>query len=628
MSATASHSNDATFVFGACELDRASARIRRDGRVVPMAPKAYDVLLYLVQHGGRLVTKNELFEAVWPGVFVGDAALKVCVREIRKALEDDAHAPQYIETAHRRGYRFIAPITVKPAAPSVTARPADARDPQSRSRQADRVAGADDRVLPVTAATATAEEWIVPETRYARSGDVNIAYQVVGNGPLDLVFVMGWVSHLDCIWKEPTFAQFLTSLSRFCRLILFDKRGTGLSDRVTPLPTLEQRMDDVRAVMDAAGSRRAALLGVSEGGPMCSLFATTYPEKTVALIMFGSYAKRLWAPDYPWAPEREARERFFDEIRTNWGGPVGIDTRAPSRAADPAFRAWWSNYLRQGASPGAALTLTQMNAEIDVRDVLPSVRVPTLVLHRTGDKCLVVEEGRYVASLIPGAHFVELPGDDHLPFVGDQSAIVDEIATFLLSPSQHQPQDRVLATVLCARVESNRSGADADATFATHVHREVAWFRGRGLTSTPWGFFAAFDGPARAIACARALASASPRFGRVGHFGLHTGECDVTREGRVAGLAFDRAQGVSRVANAGEVLVSRTVTDLVAGSGVAFVERGTHPLTADGDPSTLFAAVAGPGAPLPLPKVADVRKSGMPPALAQPRRGAAMHVRR
>ena len=219
--------------------------------------------------------------------------------------------------------------------------------------------------------SAVVEEWAVPETRYARSGDVNIAYQVVGDGPLDLVFVMGWVSHLDCIWKEPTFAQFLTRLSKFCRLILFDKRGTGLSDRVTPLPTLEQRMDDVRAVMDAAGSRRAALLGVSEGGPMCSLFATTYPEKTLALIMFGSYAKRLWAPDYPWAPDREARERFFEEIRTNWGGPVGIETRAPSRAADPAFRAWWSNYLRQGASPGAALTLTQMNAEIDVRDVLP-----------------------------------------------------------------------------------------------------------------------------------------------------------------------------------------------------------------------------------------------------------------
>jgi class 3 adenylate cyclase len=220
-----------------------------------------------------------------------------------------------------------------------------------------------------------------------------------------------------------------------------------------------------------------------------------------------------------------------------------------------------------------------------------------------------------------------LAGDDHLPFVGDQSAVVDEIATFLTSPSQQPSQDRVLATVLCARMERRTSGADPDAAaFEKHVHQEVAWFRGRGLTPTPWGFFAAFDGPARAIACARALASASPRFGRIGHFGLHTGECDVTREGRVAGLAFDRAHGVSRVASGGEVLVSRTVIDLVAGPGVAFVERGTHPLTSDGDPATLFAAVAGAGAPLPLAKVASVRSSAAsvppPPLAAQPRRSA------
>ena len=202
-------------------------------------------------------------------------------------------------------------------------------------------------------------------------------------------------------------------------------------------------MDDVRAVMAAAGSQEAVLLGVSEGGPMCSLFATTYPEKTRALIMIGTYAKRQWAPDYPWAPTREARERFLEEIRNNWGGPVGIDMRAPSRAADPAFREWWSNYLRQGASPGAALTLTQMNAEIDVRNVLPLVRVPTLVLHRSGDRCLLVEEGRYVASLVPGARFVELPGDDHLPFVGDLDAIVDQIADFLTTA------DRAGARIAC-----------------------------------------------------------------------------------------------------------------------------------------------------------------------------------
>jgi pimeloyl-ACP methyl ester carboxylesterase len=514
------------------------------------------VLRYLVERPGRLVTKQELFDAVWQDVFVGDAALKVCVREIRKALDDDAQQPRFIETAHRRGYRFIAPIVEEQPVP-----------PPGRPDQE------------------------LPETHYARSGDVNIAYQVVGQGPIDLVFVMGWVSHLECFWTEPTFARFLNRLSEFSRLILFDKRGTGLSDRVTTLPTLEQRMDDVRAVMAAAGSRQAVLLGVSEGGPMCSLFATTYPERTRALIMIGTYAKRLWAPDYQWAPTREARERFLDEIRTNWGGPVGIDIRAPSRAADPAFRSWWSHYLRLGASPGAALALTQMNAEIDVRHVLPLVRVPTLVLHRTGDQCLLIEEGRYVADLVPGSRFVALPGNDHLPFVGDQDSMLDEIQAFVAASTGAARPDRVLATVLFARFDDEQGSPESDAAFADHVRRQLGAFRGRGLTFQRDGFFAAFDGPARAIACARALAAEGPRVGWPGHFGLHTGECDVTANGRVSGLAFDRAQAVATFARAGEVLVSRTVTDLVAGSGVGFEVRGSHPLSAEGTPWRLFAVI-------------------------------------
>jgi DNA-binding winged helix-turn-helix (wHTH) protein/pimeloyl-ACP methyl ester carboxylesterase/class 3 adenylate cyclase len=562
---------EATLAFGECELDRASGRLRRRGQIVPITPKAYDVLAYLVEHAGRLVTKPELFDALWPDVFVGDAALKVCIREIRKALDDDAQVPRYIETAHRRGYRFIAPVTsdiVERSRPSEVHRPSDG---------------------PV----ASRLPFDVPETHYARSGDVNIAYQVIGDGPIDLVFVMGWVSHLDCFWTEPGFARFLRRLAEFSRVVLFDKRGTGLSDRVGALPTLEQRMDDVRAVMAAAGSREAVLLGVSEGGPMCSLFATTYPEKTRALVMIGTYAKRIRADDYPWAPTRDAREAFFEEIRTKWGGPVGIETRAPSRATDPAFRAWWSHYLRQGASPGAALTLTQMNAEIDVRDVLPLVRVPTLVLHRTGDRCLLVDEGRYVASLVPGAQFVELPGDDHLPFVGDQDAIVDEVSRFVTAAARREPHDRVLATVLCATLDGPRGAAD-NRSLAAHVRREVAWLRGRGLTFTSDGFFAAFDGPARAIACARALAVATGRFKACGRFGLHTGECDVLAGGRAAGVAVERARAVCELAAHGEVLVSRTVTDLVAGSGVAFGDRGVHSLTPGGEAWRLFAVTERP----------------------------------
>ena len=559
-----SRPGEGVLTFGPCALNLASAQLTRDGRVVPLTPKAYDVLRYLVEHAGRLVTKQELLDACWPEVFVGDAALKVCIREIRKALDDEVQKPQYIETAHRRGYRFIAAVG---AVPDLSSAPATAAATVPPARPLD-----------------------IPRTHYAHSGDVNIAYQVLGEGPVDLVFVMGWVSHLECFWTEPSFARFLRRLSEFARLILFDKRGTGLSDRVGALPTLEQRMDDVRAVMAAVGSRQAVLMGVSEGGPLCSLFATTYPERTRALIMVGTYAKRTWSPDYPWAPDAEARERFFDEIRTNWGGPVGIEARAPSRAADPAFREWWSNYLRQGASPGAALTLTQMNAEIDVRHVLPHVRVPTLVLHRSGDRTLLVEEGRYVASLVPGAQFVELPGDDHLPFVGDQDAMLDCIGTFLGSTAHEPLPNRVLATVLWARIQAGWADDESRLAFEAHVQREVGWFRGRGLAFSGGEFLAAFDGPARAIACARALAAACPRLGCAGSFGLHTGECDVTPGERVSGVAVERARSVCSHAAAGEVLVSRTVTDLVAGSGLTFADRGEHPLTETGERWRLFAA--------------------------------------
>lgn len=551
--------------FGRCALNRASAQLHREGQIVPLTPKAYDVLLYLTEHAGRLVTKQELMDAAWADVFVGDAALKVCIREIRRALNDDVQQPSYIETAHRRGYRFIAAVSEEEPA-TAAALPASAMP------------------APIPSAPAAME---VPLTRYARSGDVNIAYQVLGHGPVDLVFVMGWVSHLECFWSEPSFARFLRRLAEFSRVILFDKRGTGLSDRVVALPTLEERMDDVRAVMAAVGSRDAVLLGVSEGGPMCSLFATTYPEKTRALVMIGTYAKRLWAPDYPWAPTKEARERFFDEIRRDWGGPVGIDIRAPSRAADPAFRAWWSNYLRQGASPGAALQLTEMNAEIDVRPVLPLVRVPTLVIHRAADRCLLADEGRYVASLIPGATFVELPGDDHLPFVGDQDAILDEIERFLRSAEREQAPDRLLATVLSARIgPATQARRDLD----QQIRQDAHWYRGRDLAFIDDGFVVAFDGPARAIACARAVARACQRMQVAGAFGLHTGECDVSRDGGLVGVAFDLARAVAGRAAAGEVLVTRTVTDLVAGSGLTFADRGSHALMPGQVPWHLFAA--------------------------------------
>jgi pimeloyl-ACP methyl ester carboxylesterase len=268
------------------------------------------------------------------------------------------------------------------------------------------------------------------ETRYAKSGDIHIAYQIVGDGPLDLVFVMGWVSHLDYLWDGPS-AHFLNRLASFSRLILFDKRGTGLSDRFAELPTIEQRMDDVRAVMDAAGVRRAALLGISEGGAMCTVFAATYPERTSALILYGAYAKRTRTPDYPWAPTVEQRNENLQRIEEEWGGPVNLHALAPSAARDERFRQWWATYLQRSASPGAAVALSRMNSQIDIRYILPTIRVPTLILHRSGDENIPVGGSRYMAEQIPGAQLVELPGIDHLVFAGDQEDVLGEIEQFL-----------------------------------------------------------------------------------------------------------------------------------------------------------------------------------------------------
>jgi pimeloyl-ACP methyl ester carboxylesterase/DNA-binding winged helix-turn-helix (wHTH) protein len=551
------------FSFDRFQLDLSAGRLNGQSGPIPLTPKALSVLEYLAAHPGQLISKDELLGAVWPGVFLGDGALKVCVSEIRRALEDDAKHPRIIETAHRRGYRFIAEVRESPAAPTAPAIPPPA---------------------PATAAPHL-------PVQYARSGDVNIAYQVLGTGPVDLVFVMGWVSHLEYFWHEPSFARFLRRLASFSRLILFDKRGTGLSDRIAELPTLEQRMDDVRAVLTAAGSRRAVLLGVSEGGPMCSLFAATYPEKTEALIMIGTYARRLRADDYPWAPTQEERETFCREILERWGGPVGIEARAPSVAGDPVFRDWWATFLRMGASPAAAVALTQMNAQIDVRHVLPTIQVPTLVLHRTGDRTLLVEEGRYIASLIPRARFVELPGDDHLPFVGDQDALLDEIERFLSGTLARLESNQVLATIMCATIcrsrASNGPTLDIDRVNAL-VASEAQLFSGRDVQSNGERVFAAFDGPARAIRCGARIAGEAARLGMTVGFGLHTGECDRLR-GAAEGPVADAAARIAAVARPSEVLVSRTVVDLVAGSKLHFADRGRHAIAPGEKARTLFA---------------------------------------
>jgi class 3 adenylate cyclase len=426
------------------------------------------------------------------------------------------------------------------------------------------------------------------ETRYARSGDVSIAYQVVGDGPFDLVYVPGFVSNIELMWEEPGLARFLERLASFSRLILFDKRGTGLSDPVPNdgLPTLEERMDDVRAVMDAVGSKRAALLGHSEGGNMCVLFSATHPERTTALLLVGSYAKRIRSEDYPWAPTVEERAREIEETEATWGSPEAFRALAPSKENDPDFQRWIGRYLRQSASPKAAAALLRMNTQIDVRNVLPTIGVPTLLLYRTHDADVHVDEGRYVAERIPGSTFVELPGADHLMWTGDADALLDEVEGFLTGVRRGPDPDRVLATVLFTDVvgsteTATRVGDRAWRSLLERHHqvvrRALARWRGREIDTAGDGFLATFDGPARAIRCAVAATEGIRDLGLQIRAGLHTGEVEIAG-GDVRGIAVHIGSRVAGLAGPGEVLVSRTVADLVAGSGIVFAERGEHEL--------------------------------------------------
>jgi pimeloyl-ACP methyl ester carboxylesterase len=438
-----------------------------------------------------------------------------------------------------------------------------------------------------------------PETRYAKSGDVNIAYQVVGEGPFDLVYVPGWVSNVELFWEGPKAARFLERLTSFSRLILFDKRGTGMSDRVPNdrLPTLEQRMDDVRAVLDAVGSERAALLGHSEGGSMSMLFAATYPDRTAALVLVGVFAKRIRSDDYPWAPSPEERAASIEEVGREWVSEADLAHYAPSE--DAAFRDHLQRFFRQSASPGAAQALLEMNSQIDTRSILPTIRVPTAVIHRTDDRDVTVEEGRWIAEQIPTARFVELPGEDHVLWAGDQDALLDEIEQFLTGVRRAPGHDRVLSTVLFTDIVGSTERAQAlgdrrwhDLIDAHHdrIRRELARFRGQEVDTAGDGFFASFDGPARGVRAACAIRDGVRELGIDIRAGLHTGECELM-QGKIGGVAVHTGARVASAAGSGEVLVSQTVKDLVAGSGIEFADRGSHELKGVPGEWRLYAVV-------------------------------------
>jgi pimeloyl-ACP methyl ester carboxylesterase len=427
---------------------------------------------------------------------------------------------------------------------------------------------------------------MIPKTQYAWSGDISIAYQVVGDGPLDLVIVAGWVSNIDLFWEEPSFVRFFHGLSEFSRVILFDKRGCGLSDKVLHAPPLEERMDDVLAVMDAVGSEHAALFGYSEGGSMSSLFAATHPERTQALIICGGYARKLYTEDYPWGMSEEEHNALIETYPSKWGGPVGIEKIAHSMTNDPRYRAWWAKFLRSSASITTATLISRANKDVDIRHILPSVQVPTLILHARDDPMVPVENGHYLAKQIPGASLVELDTPDHLPWVGNPEKVLAEIKHFLTGRQTIHDVNSVVVTVLFTDiVDSTRLASDLGNTawrdlLDAHndvVRHELAIHRGEEVKSTGDGFHAIFDGPARAIRCGRAIQEAVNRIGVSVRIGMHTGECEL-RSDQIEGVAVHIAARVSGLAKGGEVLVSQTVKDLVAGAGFEFEDRGVHEL--------------------------------------------------
>jgi len=428
---------------------------------------------------------------------------------------------------------------------------------------------------------------MTPSIRYARSGRLFIAYQVFGQGPRDLVVAPGYMSNVEQNWEWPAWARFLERLSTFSRVVMFDRRGTGLSDGVTEGTTLDDLMDDITAVMDEVGTERTAVFGGAEGGPMCILYAATYPERVSALVVGGTYARRLWAEDYPWGITPDADAAVMHSYEHRWGRePMGLRVMAPTLSDDPAFRHWYLRAQGFGGSPGAAMAWYRVTADIDVRDVLPAIRVPTLIIHRTDDRAVPVEHGRYLAERIPGARYVELPGADHLWFAGDMNAIIAEIQDFLTGARPTPEPDRVLATIMFTDiVESTRRAAalgdrrwqDVLESHNALVRDALMRFRGREVATAGDGFLATFDGPARAIRCAQTISAGARTIGMDVRVGLHTGEVELAGED-IRGIAVHIGARVAGLALAGEVLVSGTVKDLVAGSGIDFEDRGAHTL--------------------------------------------------
>ncbi|HET6951763.1 MAG TPA: alpha/beta fold hydrolase [Acidimicrobiales bacterium] len=561
--------------FGDHEVDTGAYELRRAGVAVPLEPQVFGVLAHLIAHRDRVVAKEELLDAVWGDRFVSESALTSRIKAARRAVGDDGRRQAVIRTAHGRGYRFVADASeVDPV--GVAGRRANGADPAAGDATRTGPGAPAPAPPPPAAAGATGAPAAPPvRTRYTRDSGHEIAFQVVGEGP-DVVFVPGFVSNLDLHWEHPGIAGFLRRLASFCRLTTFDKRGTGVSERVPVdrLPTLEERMDDLRAVLDAAGVGRATIFGISEGGPMALLFAATYPERVERLVLYGTFASDPF--DDP--------ARNVDNTRRSWGRGSVFGSLAPSWST-AADRSFFARFERQSATPEGAAALVRLTSETDARATLSSISAPTLVIHRRGDRIVPFDRAEALAAGIEGAELVALPGADH--FVGvDPDPILDPIQRFVTGVPARRPGERVLTTMLLVEVVGASDGA---VEAYDRADRVIAHSGGVRVDAPASGVLATFDGPARAVRCGLSLAAAVAQAGVPLRCGVHTSE--VERLGRaITGIGVQVAAGVAALAVPGEVLVTRTVRDLVAGSGLCFAPRGGHTLRGLPETWELFAA--------------------------------------
>lgn len=527
--------------FGDYRVDTARFEISRRGRPVTVEPQVLELLIVLLDNRDHVVSRDALLSKIWKDRVVSDTTLSSRIKSARQAIGDDGNRQDYIKTIHGRGFRFVGAVEVE-AAPAAEARPAPAL-------VADR-----------------------PTTHYARSGEVHVAYHLFGDGPVNLVLAPGFVSHIDNFWDNPQLRYWLERLGRLARVAMFDKRGTGLSDPVGSLPGMDERMDDLRAVMDAAGFQTAFIMGVSEGGSLATLYAAHHPERCDGLILYGAFAQFKH-----WFPDEAALQRLFDYIETDWGSGRSLPQFAPSVADDPEFVRWWGQFERLGATPGTAISLMRMNSRIDISDVLPSIQVPTLVIHVAHDVLIDNQAGRDLARQIPGAQYVEIPGIDHLPMVGhNPERIIEAVTPFLKQPRRREQPSRTLATILLIRVDAE-AGTDAYAHATRAVTDELRRFHASHVAPRAGDIVATFDGSARALECALAIGRLLQASARDYRIAIHTGDLTV-EGGRLEGKALQIAADVGEHARRNEILASRTVNDLVAGSGIPLHDRGEYHL--------------------------------------------------